>query len=102
MLVSAAPPETIERAVDLVAQNVLPVYRSRADPECLSFMAEGEIGEHFDVAIRERHTGKCGGDERTSPIVDRFRVERGSGAILWYDPAAGGYAPFEAFARRRR
>jgi hypothetical protein len=94
--------ETIERAVNLVAERVMPVYRSWAKPECLSFMAEGEIRRDFDVAIRERHSGACGGDPRTSPVVDRFRVRRGNGEILWMDPASGDYVPFGRFAERRR
>jgi hypothetical protein len=94
--------ETIEQAVELVASKAVPVYRSWTKPECLSFMAEGEIREDFDIAIRERHTGKCGGDPQTSPVVDRFRVPRGSGTILWYDPVNGEYVAFERFQRSRR
>ena len=94
--------DTIEQAVELVASRAVPVYRSWTAPECLSFMAEGEINRDFDIAIRERHSGKCGGDPRTSPVVDRFRVPRGSATILWYDPVHGEYVAFDRFARSRR
>ena len=65
-------------------------------------MAEGEIRDQFDIAIRERHTGRCGGDPHTSPVVDRFRVIRGSGRILWYDPVDGEYVAFDRFLKSRR
>ena len=94
--------ETIEQAMERVAQAAVPVYRSWAKPECVSFMAEGEIGDSFDIAIRERHTGACGGDPHTSPVIDRFRVQRGSGEILWMDPASDDYVPFARFVEKRR
>jgi hypothetical protein len=93
--------DTIEQAVELVASKAVPVYRGTTSPECLSFMAEGEIRQDFDIAIRERHSGKCGGDPQTSPIVDRFRVRRGTGTVLWYDVASGEYVPFDRFVRSR-
>jgi hypothetical protein len=106
LLLASAPPgrgaDTIEQAVERVASQAVPVYRHRAPAECLVFMAEGEIRDQFDIAIRERHTGKCGGDPHTSPVVDRFRVIRGSGRILWYDPVGGEYVPFDRFLKSRR
>lgn len=102
-LLAAAPPvETIERAVDLVADRVLPVYRARTRPECVTFMAEGEINRHFDIAIREKHSGKCGGDPAAAPVKDRFRVLRGTRTVQWYEPVMGEYVPFERFLESRR
>jgi len=103
-LLAAAPQpvETIERAVDLVATRVVPIYRRIFKPECVTLMAEGEINLHFDVAIREKHDEKCGGDPATASIVDRFRVLRGTSTVQWYDPVNGEYLPFERFLESRR
>ena len=103
MLLAAAPVpvDTIELAVDLVATRVVPVYRSWTKVECLGYMAEGRIDRHFDIAVREKHTGRCGGDPATAPIVDRFRVLRGTRTILWYEPANGEYVSFERFLQSR-
>jgi hypothetical protein len=103
-LLAAAPQpvETIERAVDLVADRVLPVYRAHTKPECVTFMAEGELNRHFDIAIREKHNEKCGGDPATAPVRDRFRVLRGTRTVQWYEPVNGEYVPFERFLQSRR
>lgn len=101
---SAAIGETgigIERAAELLSIKVVPVYRSRTPQECIRFMVEGEIGEDFDFAIRERHGEGCGGDPHTSPVIDRFRVRRDTGEVLWRD-AGGEYRSFESFLRSRR
>ena len=104
MLLAAAPGpvETIERAVDLVADRVLPVYRSWTSGDCLTYMAEGEINRHFDIAIREKHNEKCGGDPARAPVVDRFRVLRGTRTVQWFDPVNAQYVPFERFLASRR
>jgi hypothetical protein len=102
LLVAAPQPvETIERAVDLVADRVLPLYRAHAKPECVTFMAEGQINRHFDIAIREKYSGKCGGDPAAAPVRDRFRVLRGTRTVEWYDPVMGEYVPFERFTKSR-
>jgi hypothetical protein len=76
------------------------LYASWTTIQCLRFILEGSTSLHFDFAIRERHDGKCPGDPAVDPIVDRFRIDRGTGRILWYDPD-GNYVPYARVKQSR-
>jgi hypothetical protein len=77
------------------------LYDSWTSLSCLSFLAEESTNTFIDFAIREKHDGKCPGDPATSPVVDRFRVNRITGKIQWFDPIDGGYKPYKAVLKVR-
>ena len=60
-------------------------YVGWAKIECLQFMVEQQDDKQTDIEMREKHGDGCPGDPATAPIVDRFRIETASGAILRYD-----------------
>lgn len=70
------------------------VYTSWTRIECLSFLIESRRSAWFEFAVREKHGGGCVGDPDTAPIVDRFRVMRSTGKLLWYDVVEDAYVPY--------
>lgn len=64
-------------------------------------MTEDRTNEDYDFAIREKHGGKCSGDPKTSPVVDRFRVNRVTKIIQWYEVTEGDYLPYKAVLKAR-
>lgn len=77
------------------------LYDSWTTLSCLSFLTEEKTKDHFDFVIREKHGGKCQGDPNTSPIVDRFRVDRLTKKIQWYEPTDGAHLPYKAVLKAR-
>ncbi len=61
--------------------------------ECVQFVTEAQDERQTDIAMREKHGEGCPGDPATSPVIDRFRVEKASGAILRYDVIEDNYQP---------
>ena len=60
-------------------------YEKRISLDCVTFDTENTTRTYFEVALREKHNAKCGGDPETSPVVDRYRINRASGKIEWYN-----------------
>lgn len=61
------------------------VYDKRISLDCVMFATENTTRTYFEIALREKHDKKCGGDPDISPIIDRYRVNRASGKIEIYD-----------------
>ena len=61
------------------------VYDKRISLDCVTFETEETAKEYFQFVLRENHTAKCGGDPDVSPVVDRYRVYRGSRKLERYD-----------------
>jgi hypothetical protein len=64
--------------------------------ECLGFVSEsdapaGSKAAVWDIAAREIHNGKCGGDPSVAPVRDRYRVSS-TGEVFVYDAASDEYA----------
>jgi hypothetical protein len=69
---------------------------------CLHFNAS-EDGQFYLIEIREKHGNGCPGDPGVIPIVDRFRVNRQDGNVLWYNLLSQSlktedFLPYEKFA----
>ena len=61
------------------------LYGNDPNMSCLS-ISSGESGkDHFDFSVRENHGGNCPGNPNASPVSDRFRVERSTRKVQWYD-----------------
>ncbi len=71
------------------------LYDSWTTMSCLQFFTEEKTKQYFDFAIHEKHDGKCPGDPDTWPIVDRFRVDRSTRKIQWFEPAEGELHPYK-------
>jgi hypothetical protein len=78
------------------------LYDSWTTLSCLSILVEEKTKQYFDIAIREKHDERCLGDPLTAPIVDRFRVDRLTGKVQWYDPVDGDLHPYEGVLERVR
>ncbi|MEA5098763.1 MAG: hypothetical protein VB032_09560 [Burkholderiaceae bacterium] len=61
--------------------------------ECVQFVTETQDERQVDIAMREKHSKDCLGDQDTSPVIDRFRIEKATGAILRYDVMEDKYLP---------
>ena len=88
-------------ALDLLVRTIQHdnIYAKRISLNCVSYVTEETTRTYFEIALREKHEGKCGGDPDTSPVIDRYRVNRASGKIELYDAPADrwqSYAPKRA------
>jgi hypothetical protein len=77
------------------------LYESWTTLSCLDFLTEEKTKDYFDFGIHEKHGGQCPGDPSTSPIVDRFRVNRLTKKIQWYEPTEGELLPYKAVLKAR-
>jgi hypothetical protein len=78
------------------------VYDKRISLDCVTFDTDNTTRTYFEIALREKHNKKCGGDPETSPVVDRYRVNRASGKIELYDSANDSWKPYAARSSDRR
>ncbi len=95
---------TEQQALDILVARLLKdkLYDSWApNLSCLFFFTEEKTNDYFDFAIREKHGGECSGDPNTAPIVDRFRVNRSTKIIQWYEPTEGEFVPYKAVLKSR-
>lgn len=94
---------TEQQALDVLVSQIQKdkLYESWTTLSCLNFLPEENTKEYFDIGIYEKHGGKCPGDPNTSPVVDRFRVDRLSNKIQWYEPTEGEYLPYKAVLKAR-
>ena len=72
------------------------VYAKRISLDCVTFDTEETTRTYFQVALREKHNKKCGGDPDTSPVIDRYRVNRASGKLDWYEAVSDSWQPYDA------
>ena len=72
------------------------VYDKRISLDCVTFSTDETTRIYFEFSLHENHTAKCGGDADTSPVVDRYRVNRGSGKIELYDAADAQWRPYNS------
>lgn len=77
------------------------LYDSWTNLACLTFITEENTKRYFDFAIHEKHGGKCPGDPNTAPVVDRFRVNRLTPKIEWFEPTEGELKPYRAVLKFR-
>jgi hypothetical protein len=68
---------------------------------CILFFTEKKTKDYFEFALHEKHGRNCSGDPNTSPVVDRFRVNRLTKRIQWYDPVEGELLPYKAVLKTR-
>ena len=94
---------TEQQARDILVAQIQKdkLYDSWTTLSCLFFLTEEKTKDHIDFAIREKHGGQCAGDPNTSPIVDRFRVDRLTKKIQWYEPVEGEFLPYRAVLKAR-
>jgi len=71
------------------------VYDKRISLNCVTFDTEETTRIYVQVALREKHEGKCGGDPDTSPVIDRYRVNRASGKIELYNAVEDNWSPYD-------
>lgn len=70
------------------------VYAKRISLDCVTFETEETTRIYFEFALREKHNAKCGGDPDTNPVIDRYRVNRASGKIEWYDATVDNWQSY--------
>ena len=66
-------------------------YARRISLDCVIFVTEEKTDAYFQFVLRENHTAPCGGDPETSPVVDRYRIDRASGKIEWLEPVESNW-----------
>jgi hypothetical protein len=71
------------------------VYDKRISLDCVTFDTEETTRIYFQVALREKHNKKCGGDPDTSPVIDRYKVNRASGRMEWYAATEDTWKPYD-------
>jgi len=91
-------PLTEDAALNLLLRMIKEdhVYDKRISLDCVTFDTEETTRIYFQIALREKHNTKCGGDPDLSPVIDRYRVNRSSGKIELYDAAADRWHDYNA------
>ncbi len=92
-----------DRALDVLLDRIHHdhLYDSHL-PQCLHYYAEDTTDKYVEFAIREKHDGKkCKGAIEVEPIVDRFRIDRHSQVITWFDVANDRYEPYQRVFKDR-
>ena len=91
-------PLTEDAAVNILLRTLKHdnVYAKRISLDCVTFDTEETTRIYIEIAVRENHTAKCGGDPETSPVIDRYRVNRASGKIEIYEAAADRWHDYNA------
>jgi hypothetical protein len=94
---------TEQQALDVLVSQIQKdkLYDSWTTLSCLSFLNDEKTKDYFGFAIHEKHGGKCPGDPNTWPIVDRFRINRFTKKIQWYEPTEGEWLPYRAVLKAR-
>jgi hypothetical protein len=92
-----------KQALDVLVSQIQndELYANRTSLPCLSFITEKNENIYFDFAIHEKHGGMCPGDPNTSPVVDRFRVNRMTHRIQWVEPIEGKLQPYNTVLESR-
>ena len=77
------------------------LYGSRANMSCLTVFTEERGKDYFDFSVHENHGGNCPGNPNASPVTDRFRVDRSTKRIQWYDPVDDHPVSLKSFLKSR-
>jgi hypothetical protein len=103
MPASASNPLDEDHALNLLVAQIQKdkLYDSWTSLACLSFVTEEKTKKFIEFAILEKHGGKCPGDPNTSPVVDRFKVNRFTHKIEWFEPIEGELKPYRAVLKFR-
>ncbi len=103
MPASASSPLDEEHELNVLVTQIKKdkLYDSWTSMACLSFVTEEKTKKFVVFAILEKHGGKCPGDPNTSPAVDRFRVNRLTHKIEWFEPTEGELKPYKAVLKFR-
>jgi hypothetical protein len=96
-----------ERTDDQIVQHLLyRITKDHAYPPsvlaCIVIMVENKTKEYAELAIYEKHGGKCVGDPETSPVLDRFRVGLKNLSIEWYNVTEDEYQSYKEFLKSRK
>lgn len=76
--------------------------------ECILFFTEDHNTENHNpkqltFALREKHDDKCGGDPQLAPTInDRYRINRLSKKIEWYDVIEDEFRPYSEAVKSRK
>jgi hypothetical protein len=79
------------------------LYQNRHRIACLHFFPETDGKKYIIIAVHEKHSETCGGDEQTWPIVDRFKIARpysNMKNIEWLNPANEKNLIFQTYAKK--
>lgn len=80
----AASPLSEDKAVMLVAK-AMEQRGPAATKGCLAYEIEEGTRARFDIAVREVHDDRCGGEPSVMPVIERFRIVRRPVAVARYD-----------------
>ena len=96
-------PLTEDAALNLLLQTLKKdhVYDKRISLDCVTFGTAETTRIYVEFVLRENHTTKCGGDSDFSPVLDRYRVNRASGKIEWYNVAGDNWQPYPTPASKK-
>lgn len=89
--------EAVAAVKAVVAERGL--YDDLPKAECLTYDIDTADDLAIEIAVREVHDTVCGGDPATSPVRDRFRVDRDDQQVRRYDPVEAGYVDWLSEAR---
>jgi hypothetical protein len=77
------------------------LYGAKPNMSCFTIFSEEQGKDHFDFSVHKNRGSNCPGNPNDSSIMDRFRVDRSSRKIQWYNPADGRPLALKAFLKSR-
>jgi hypothetical protein len=96
----AAAPLSEDQSIDLVAK-AMHQLSPKQPLGCLAFQTEESSRRQFEIAVREKHGGRCRGDPEIMPVIERFRVFRSPVRLWRWDPVNDSYRRCRLTAARR-
>ena len=88
----AVAPLSEDRAV-MLTSKAMETLGPAARNGCLAYEIEDSSPARFDIAVREIHDQRCGGDPAVMPVIERFRVGRSPLKLWRYDVVGDRYLP---------
>lgn len=66
---------------------------------CFEFWLSNEDKNTIGIELHEYHQQGCPGDPRTSPLIDRFLINKETKIISWYDVINNKVVGFEEYIK---
>jgi hypothetical protein len=77
------------------------LYGSDPNMSCFTVFTEEREKDHFDFSVHKNRGGNCPGSPNGPPAVDRFRIDRSTKKIQWYNPTEGRAVNIKSFLKSR-
>jgi len=89
--------EWVELLKDTYKKNSLKT--GKFNDRCFEFWLSNEDKNTIGIELHEYHQQGCPGDPHTSPLIDRFLINKTTKTISWYDVIRNKVVGFEEYIK---